>query len=92
MFYTEFFKGIVQRHPIVPTSSTPIYSNAAFQILGYVVEAMAGDNYTKVLSDNVLKPLNLSRTFYDTPDSSLGVIPKTGGQEYWNFAMGDETP
>ncbi|KAJ5149866.1 hypothetical protein N7448_001444 [Penicillium atrosanguineum] len=88
----HFFKGMVQRHPIVPTSRTPIYSNAAFQILGYVVEAMAGDDYSKVLSDDILKPLNLSRTSYGAPDTSLGVIPNKGGLEWWNFAMGDEIP
>jgi CubicO group peptidase (beta-lactamase class C family) len=92
MLDTEFFNGLVQRHPIVPTSSTPIYSNAAFQILGYVLETMTGDDYQKVLAYDVLKPLKLSRTFYNTPDISLGVVPNTGGQEYWNFAMGDEGP
>lgn len=92
MLCTEFFQGMVQRHPIVPTSSTPIYSNAAFQILGYLLEEMTGDDFQKILSDDLLKPLNLSRTFYDTPNSSLGVVPNTGGLEYWHFAMGDETP
>ena len=53
---------------------------------------MAGDGFKDVLSYDILKPLNLSRTSYDTPDTSLGVIPNTGGLKYWNFAMGDETP
>ncbi|KAJ6108421.1 hypothetical protein N7523_009744 [Penicillium sp. IBT 18751x] len=88
----QFFEGMVQRHPIVPTSRTPIYSNAAFQILGYVVEAMAGDTFKNIFSNDILKPLNLSRTFYDNPDASLGVIPDKEGLKWWNFPMGDETP
>jgi len=92
MFYLEFFKGIVQRHPIVPTSSTPIYSNAAFQILGYLLEEMTGHNFQEVLAYDLLEPLGLFRTFYNTPDSSLGIIPNTDGLKYWNFPMGDETP
>ncbi|KAJ5504779.1 hypothetical protein N7463_007653 [Penicillium fimorum] len=88
----EFFKGLVQSRPIFPTSSTPVYSNAAFQILGYALEAMTGKDFQNVLAYDVLKPLNLSRTFYNTPDISLGVVPDSDGQKYWNFAMGDETP
>lgn len=88
----EFFNGLLQSHPTVPTSSTPIYSNAAYQILAYALEAMTGQTYQDILEKDLLKPLNLTRTFYSTPDISLGVIPSSGGQQYWNFAMGDETP
>lgn len=76
----------------MPTSSTPIYSNAAFQILGYALEAITGRSYQDVLRQDLLEPLHLTRTFYDTPDISLGVIPMAQGEKYWNFAMGDETP
>lgn len=89
---TEFFNGLLQSHPIVPTSSTPIYSNAAFQILAYALEEMAGRDYQDLLKHDLLNPLNLKRTFYNTPDISLGVIPNSGGQQYWNFVMGDEAP
>ncbi|KAJ5822829.1 hypothetical protein N7447_005169 [Penicillium robsamsonii] len=88
----QFFKGLVQSRPIFPTSSTPVYSNAAFQILGYAIEAITGKDFEDVLTYELLKPLNLSRTFYNTPDISLGVVPTSGGQKYWNFPMGDETP
>lgn len=91
-FVPEFFTGLLQSHPIVPTSSTPIYSNAAYQLLGYAVEAMAGTDYQDFLSRKVLSPLGMTRTFYNTPNMSLGVIPNSGGQQWWNFAMGDETP
>lgn len=88
----EFFNGLLQSHPVVPTSSTPIYSNAAYQLLAYALEEMTGQTYGDILTHDLLKPLNLTRTFYNTPDISLGVIPNAGGQQYWNFAMGDEIP
>ncbi|KAJ5375432.1 hypothetical protein N7517_007438 [Penicillium concentricum] len=88
----QFFKGLVQSRPIFPTSSTPVYSNAAFQILGYALEAMTSKDFQNVLAYDLLKPLNLSRTFYNTPDISLGVVPSSGGQQFWDFAMGDESP
>ena len=53
---------------------------------------MTGKDFQKVLTHDVLKPLNLSRTFYDTPDISLGVVPNSRGQQFWNFALGDESP
>lgn len=89
----EFFDGLFQSHPIVPPSTTPIYSNAAFQILGYVVEALAGgEDFEKVLKDKITKPLNMAHTFYTTPDSSLGVIPSYQGEYWWDFDIGEEAP
>jgi CubicO group peptidase (beta-lactamase class C family) len=89
---TEFFNGLLQGHPIFPTSTTPIYSNAAFQVIGYVVEALSGENFQTVLEKAIIYPLKLTHTFYTTPSTKLGVIPSTQGEYYWNFAMGDETP
>ncbi|OKP10987.1 Beta-lactamase-like protein [Penicillium subrubescens] len=89
----EFFDGLFQSHPIVPPSSTPIYSNAAFQILGYVVEALAGgEDFEKVLKHKITKPLNMAHTFYTTPSSSLGVIPSYQGEYWWDFDIGEEAP
>ncbi|KAJ6087265.1 hypothetical protein N7467_006179 [Penicillium canescens] len=88
----QFFNGLLQAHPIVPTSSTPIYSNAGFQILGYVLEAIAGKDFEKVLKKDLIKPLNLTHTFYNTPSTSLGVIPISQGEYWWDFNIGEEAP
>ncbi|KAJ5619849.1 hypothetical protein N7510_003833 [Penicillium lagena] len=88
----QFFNGLLQGHPIFPTSTTPIYSNAAFQVLGYVVEALSGENFQTVLEKDIINPLKLTHTFYTTPSTKLGVIPRTQGEFCWNFAMGDEIP
>lgn len=89
---TEFFNGFLQGHPIFPTSTTPIYSNAAFQVIGYVVEALSHESFQTVLEKRIINPLKLTRTFYNTPSTKLGIIPSTKGEYYWHFVMGDETP
>lgn len=84
---------MVEAHPIVPTSSTPIYSNAAFQVLGYVVEALAGgEDFEKILEAKIIKPLGMSHTFYTSPNASLGVIPDYEGEYWWDFDIGEEAP
>lgn len=92
-FSLEFFDGLLQANPVVPTSSTPIYSNAGFQVLGYVVEALAGgEDFEKVFEKKITKPLSMSHTFYTTPNSSLGVIPSYQGEYWWDFDIGEEAP
>lgn len=77
---------------MVPTSSTPIYSNAAFQILGYVVEAIANQTYDSLLRKDIIQPLNLSRSSYTTPDDRYGVIPGNDTASGWNLDLGEEGP
>ncbi|KAJ5238421.1 hypothetical protein N7468_003040 [Penicillium chermesinum] len=89
---TQFFTGLFQAHPIVSVSSTPIYSNAAFQILGYLVEAFSSWDFEDVLKRDIIDPLGLSHTFYTPPDTAIGVIPAPQGEYWWNFAFGDEGP
>lgn len=88
----EFFDGLIKRHPIFPISATPIYSNAAFQILGYALESLSNDTFENVFEDQILEALNLSHTFYTRPSPSLGVIPGGQGETFWNMDMGDENP
>ncbi|KAJ5087063.1 beta-lactamase [Penicillium alfredii] len=44
-----FFKGLLKGHPLASTSSTPIYSNAGFQILAYALEGITGNSYGHLL-------------------------------------------
>lgn len=90
--HVEFFNGLLQSHPIVPTSSTPIYSNAAFQVLAYALEAMTDSSYAELLQRDIIMPLGLNGTYYTTPNISLGVIPNDMGEYWWKFDLGDEGP
>ncbi|KAF7717343.1 Beta-lactamase domain-containing protein [Penicillium ucsense] len=88
----QFFKGLIQRHPVVATSSTPVYSNAAFQILAYALEAMTGESFERLLHEDIVVPLGLEATSYSKPDMPVGLIPTQDGEHWWSFDLGDEGP
>ncbi|CAI7666267.1 unnamed protein product [Penicillium discolor] len=78
--------------PLTSTSQTPIYSNAGYQILGYVLESIGKANYEDILLDRLIKPLNLTRSSLYVPDPSFAVIPYNGTFSWFNYESGDESP
>ncbi|KAI9926587.1 hypothetical protein MW887_004355 [Aspergillus wentii] len=88
----NFFNGFLKRHPVVPSASTPVYSNAAFQILAYALETMTSQTYEGLLVKDILRPLGLNHSSYSKPDDKLGVIPGDVNSSYWALDSGDETP
>lgn len=76
-------------HPRAPTGSIPLYSNAGFQVIGHVIEALAGQSYESVLSRDLIKPLGLNRFSYSAPKSSEGIVPN---KRDWAYDAGDSTP
>jgi len=89
----EFFSGYLQQHPVFSPATTPVYSNSAFQILGYALEKITGKSYVDLLNDDIIQPLKLTGTSYSQPkDSSRGVIPGTPESSGWSFDIGDEGP
>ncbi|KAL6351703.1 hypothetical protein LRP88_15020 [Fusarium phalaenopsidis] len=87
----EYFEGFIQRHPIFATHSTPVYSNAAYRILGYVLERLSGKSYHDLLQSSVVKPLRLSGTGTERPTAhNVPVIPN--GDSAWFQDTGDEAP
>ncbi len=41
------------------------YSNSGYQILGYIVEEVSGDSYSKFLQENFFEPLGMADTGYE---------------------------
>jgi CubicO group peptidase (beta-lactamase class C family) len=56
---------------VFPPFATPSYSNAAFAILGLVVEAVTKKDFASALEANLLKPLNLTRTSLRPPSDRV---------------------
>ncbi|BAE55453.1 beta-lactamase/transpeptidase-like protein [Aspergillus flavus] len=88
---SEFFDGILKSHPILHTSSTPIYSNPSFQILGYALEAMTNQTYKSLLQRDLIKPLGLSRSSYDKPEDDTAIIPGPAMSSFYGVDAGGET-
>ncbi|POR36318.1 Uncharacterized protein TPAR_03483 [Tolypocladium paradoxum] len=87
----EYFEGFVQRHPVLPPYASLTYSNAAYRILGYAIEAMTGASYAVVLQRDVLGPLGLNQTSVSVPGGAgVGVVPP--GDSGWAKPFGDEVP
>ncbi|KAL7921881.1 beta-lactamase/transpeptidase-like protein [Trichoderma austrokoningii] len=85
----EYFSGFIQRHPVFPPYGTALYSNAAYRILAYVIEAIAGRSYDQVLKRDVFEPLGLKHSSSVPPVSSgAGVVPD--GDAGWSRPYGDE--
>ncbi|PVH79027.1 beta-lactamase/transpeptidase-like protein [Cadophora sp. DSE1049] len=88
----EFLKGFASRHPVFPPFQTPVYSNSAFEILAIALSRIAGKDFKTLFDEALIKPFNLSRTSYDKPDDSLGVIPGNVTTTFWDFDMGGVWP
>ncbi|KAH7166429.1 beta-lactamase/transpeptidase-like protein [Dactylonectria macrodidyma] len=91
----EFFKGITSKSAfaVTSTSNTPIYSNAAFQILAYALETMTNKTFEASLQSSLLKPLGLSRTSLEAPkNKSNAVIPGNETTSWWDIEMDGASP
>ena len=90
---TEFFTDFIHRAPVFLPATTPIFSNAAFQILGYVLEAITNKPFRSMLENSILHPLNMTGTSLLAPSESAdGVIPISESASGWAALLGDESP
>ncbi|KAI7774747.1 hypothetical protein LA080_007954 [Diaporthe eres] len=90
---SQFFADFPTQHPIVASYATPVYSNTAFQILGYVLENITGQPIHELFNQYLVEPLNLSSTSYhppSTPDASI--VPYNTSISWWFADLLDLTP
>ncbi|KAF3482625.1 uncharacterized protein GIQ15_05384 [Arthroderma uncinatum] len=80
---TEFFAYVVQQPPVVLPGTTPIYSNDAFRILGYIVESISGKSFAAVLNQRIIEPLELRKTSLLSENMSLGGLPPDTNSSGW---------
>jgi CubicO group peptidase (beta-lactamase class C family) len=85
LILVDFFKYLVEQRPSFPTFATPIYSNNAFQILGYVLEKMTNRKFSSMLDKDIFQRLKMTHSSYQTPASTtFGVIPGDINATGWN--------
>jgi CubicO group peptidase (beta-lactamase class C family) len=86
----QFFEGFAKRHPVYASSTAPIYSNIAFQILSYALENITGVEFATSVNDGFISPLKLTGSSWTVPTSnSSGIVPDGSS---WGFDTADETP
>ncbi len=68
------------------------YSNSGYYLLGYIIEKVSGKGYQSYVQDNLLKPLGLTHTFFDSaaiiiPNRVNGYRKDSAGfknEDYWS--------
>ena len=79
--------------PSFAPEGSPAYSNVAYILLAFALENISGKSWLDMLTNNIIKPLDLQSTYYSTPsDPSRGVIPGNATEVGWNNQLGDEGP
>lgn len=92
MIATEFFSVLQNLYPVTPSFHTPIYSNVAFQVLEYALEAMANKPFNEIVQSSVLDPLGMNRTFLQPPQSpENAIIPESEESSWWDVETGGGT-
>ncbi|KAL7792091.1 beta-lactamase/transpeptidase-like protein [Trichoderma ceciliae] len=85
----EYFTGFIDRHPVFPPYANALYSNAAYRILAYVLEAITGKSYEEVIIKDVFESLGMGHSSPLPPTGKgIGVIPN--GDAGWSREYGDE--
>ncbi|KAE8152462.1 beta-lactamase/transpeptidase-like protein [Aspergillus avenaceus] len=86
----EILNGLLTMDPVVPVNSKPVYSQLSFLIFSLCLEQATGKNYTQLLHETIIQPLNLTNTGTPPGDSSLGIIPP--GTSSWGIQTDLITP
>ncbi|KAM0818246.1 putative Beta-lactamase family protein-like protein [Seiridium cardinale] len=89
---SQFFAGIANFAPSVGTFQTPTYSDIGFQLLGYALEEITGQDFQTLMQNTVLTPLGLNNTYYKVPKAAVGIIPGNANDTKWSFQLGEESP
>lgn len=79
---------VLQTWPLAASYHTPNYSNMAFQLLAYAVENITGTPFPDLVMEQIVKPLNLTRTFLGHPGNDTNAVIVDG----WDIDFGDEAP
>ncbi|KIN07557.1 hypothetical protein OIDMADRAFT_22431 [Oidiodendron maius Zn] len=85
---SEVIAMAAQRPKVFEVNDRSTYSNAAFALLGIILERATGKNYSEIISSSILEPLGMNHTSTAKPKDSMGVIPY--GANDWGQELGAE--
>ncbi|KAK3291034.1 beta-lactamase/transpeptidase-like protein [Chaetomium fimeti] len=86
----QFLTGLLTADPQALPQARPVYSNIAYTILAYAIEAATGKDYTAQLHDYLTSPLGMASTIATPGNDSRAVIPP--GESTWGSDYGDNAP
>lgn len=86
----DILTGLLSTHPVAPVNSRPVYSQLSFLIISLALERATGKNYSQLLHETVIQPLQLTNTGVSPGDSDRAVIPP--GMSNWGSDFGLNAP
>ncbi len=92
--YPDIVNSLKQFIPKRSPGSEYSYSNAGIGTVGYVIQNVYANNYQTILSDKILKPLNMHSTYLNVPiekekyiavghDNNNQIIPYSKNLDVW---------
>ncbi|KAI9720082.1 MAG: hypothetical protein M1828_005810 [Chrysothrix sp. TS-e1954] len=85
----EFLAGLTRKPPVFLPGTTPVYSDASFQLLGYLLEDITGKSFETMMNTAIFRPLDMTSTSISRPNTSKAVIPDGENASGWLYELGD---
>ncbi|KAF2137390.1 uncharacterized protein K452DRAFT_208381, partial [Aplosporella prunicola CBS 121167] len=90
-------QGLNKLGPFMPPFQTPVYSNDGYMVLAWALENMTGEPLTETFRREIVDPLKLSHTTFETPiDTSNAVVPgglvDAASTSGWGVDLQDNNP
>lgn len=86
----DLLDNLKTRQPIYAPNFKSTYSNVAFELLGIVIEEVAGMNYSDYIRQSIFEPLGMSFSSLEKPSDEHAVLPV--GYNYWDDEEGIQAP
>jgi len=86
----ELLDGMIKSLPVSEPWGRPVYSNIAFTIIAYVIEAATGKNYTEQLRAYITDPFGMASTRPSPGIDEKAVIPPV--DNVWGGDYKDQAP
>ncbi|KAK5659503.1 hypothetical protein OQA88_704 [Cercophora sp. LCS_1] len=86
----EALQIIMKTYPWAKSYRTPNYSTMAFQLLAYAAESIAGESFPDIIVNELIKPLNLTRTYVPIPRNETDIVNYP--EAAWELDLGDLSP
>ena len=67
----DSMKYLNSQTPLLPFRGQFQYNNLGYEIVGHIIEALAGSSVPEFFSSRILKPVGLERTFYSKPPTGI---------------------
>ncbi|EPS39734.1 hypothetical protein H072_6481 [Dactylellina haptotyla CBS 200.50] len=83
----QFLEGMVKVNPATAVGERAVYSNLAFILISFALHNATGKNYTELLDELVIKPLNLNNTWESPGDNEKAVIPPVDNGWGLNYTL-----